>query len=324
MRILLCADACCQSTCYYYERAFRVLKHDVVTFGPLFTVDDILEWKSVEDRYCAFSAVEKTQRWNTLRRLRQHRDYISTASPMPVSIPNIDVDLIIWIDSGPHRLRLTGLDRIDIPSIGIIGDVRGQLKEQIAHARQFNHVFVQFTPSAIPAFKEAGISNVSWLPPAADEDLHYHQGNVEPIYDIGFIGSISPWHQRRVRLLGELRKNFDVLIGSAIHHEMALMYKRCKIVFNCSLDGDINMRVPEGMISGRPLVTDYVEGLNEFGVYYQEYYTEESDEQLIKAITYLLKQDQYYRDDLAQGAYNEIIGHHTYKHRAIQVLEIVS
>lgn len=324
MKILLCADACPQNVSFYYERAMRSMGHSITTLGPLFTEHDLAEWKDSEGANNEFLAIGEDVRFSMLANLKRNRDYVlGGKDPVEIS-PDIyrGHDLIVWIDSGQLRLHLSGLEKIDIPSIAIIGDTRGRLESQIEHARQFSHVFVQFTPYTVLSFKSSGIQNIAWLPPAADEELHYHNGEVEQIYDIGFIGSTSQWHRRRVDLLQQLYKEFNVMIGAAIHQEMALMYKRCKLIFNCSLDGDINMRVPEAMMSGRALLTDSVVGLEAFGVNSFEYYGHEFLS-IVGTVKYLLSRDEGYLQSAAGAARKDILEGHTYKHRVKKILGVL-
>jgi len=322
MRILLCADACPQTTAFFYERALRAEGHEVVTLGPLFTADDVDEWRNAEEQNTVFPGSGRHHRWRMLERLPQHRDIETQPSAEPYALAGAGgCDLVLWIDSGLHRLTLD-LTGCTAPTVALVGDVRGDdvMGRQIQHARQFDLALLQFTPGAVKRFVAAGV-NAQWIPPCADPDQHAWPGDVTPIYDVGLVGSTTWAHDRRVSLLKQMQgAGIDVRVESHLHEEMALFHQRCRVLFNCSLDGDLNMRVPEAMISGRPLVTDRVEGIATFGQHDTRFLLYDTDDEAVAAVQSLLH---------CPGERARIGGHghalarcqHTYGKRVAEILE---
>jgi hypothetical protein len=326
MKIIFASDSCPQSTCYYYERALRSLGHRVLTIGPIFNREDCEDWQNAEELNNKWKGPGRYTRWSTLKRLPQNRDYKTQAGGGPIPVAAVikdcnDYDALIWVDAGLHRLSLD-LTGVEIPSVAIVGDVRGDyLQPQMAHAKQFTQSFLQFTPGVVRTFTMAGL-DTAVIPPAADRELHYTSSPVEPIWDVGFIGSTNRnWHGLRVQILEEIDKHFELKVESALHQEMALFNKRCRVLFNCSLDGDMNMRVPESMISGRPLVTDSVHGLGSMRSD-KTMVTFSSPEEVIPIIKRLLD-DEPWRERIGREAQNEILCRHTYQDRIKSIVNLL-
>jgi hypothetical protein len=103
---------------------------------------------------------------------------------------------------------------------------------------------------------------------------------------------------------------------------MARIYSASRLVFNCSLRGEVNMRVFEGPASGSLLLTDRIgNGLGEL-VVDGEHVVLYDDDQLLELA------DRYLRDDstremIAQQGYEHVRAHHTYDHRVSTILDTV-
>lgn len=323
MKILLCSDACPQTTSYYYERALRAEGHDVVTLGPLFTEGDVFEWQHAEENANQWHGDGRFRRWDMLMRLPQHRDIETEPSGKRRALSGDGgCDVLLWIDAGLQRLSLD-VTAVTVPTVALVGDLHcdEQLDQQVHHAQQFDHAFLQFKPDAEPIFKHHGI-DAHWLPPCADPLLDLKGIDVDPIYDVGFIGSTNPeWHGRRVRVLSKLvDAGIEVQVESAMHEEAALFNRRCRVLFNYSMTDDLNMRVPESMISGRPLVTDTLPGLGSFGKPGAHYLSFSTDDEAIDQVQWALA-EQY--NHVGANGRKMILERHTYRHRIREILAVL-
>ena len=166
--------------------------------------------------------------------------------------------------------------------------------------------------------------NITWLPVACDPEAHY-AGKAQKKYDTCFIGNFhSQYAGRRVDMVDELfRCTPNFFFGNRTFRDMAKKYAESKIVFNCSLNNDANMRVFEAMCSGSCLLTDRVQDLTALGfvegVHYEGY---KDAEELRKKVYMLLGKDDY-RESLAENARTYVLSKHTYAHRCEVILSQV-
>jgi len=159
---------------------------------------------------------------------------------------------------------------------------------------------------------------VSWLPLGADPKLHRRFEDEPAEYDVGFLGNDT--YARRSGLLDKIGKKYKLLRSTSKPGEdYSRKLSRCKILFNCSMDNDMNMRVFEAMSIGRLLVTDKVDGQDELfkdGVHYVSYHDWES---LDKVISYYLTHTKE-RERIAKTGAEFIRAKHTYFHRLEQIM----
>lgn len=115
----------------------------------------------------------------------------------------------------------------------------------VTHGAHFAHWFEEWNEcpvTVIPNFNVAGHSKP-------------FQTQREPT--ILFIGQADKFHPRRRHLLDAIKAaGLPLIEGQAEPKDAARLYGEAQIVFNCSLNGDINMRVFEVLAAGGCLVTD--------------------------------------------------------------------
>lgn len=184
-------------------------------------------------------------------------------------------------------------------------------------ARQVDHVFAAQLQGA-EQLRVAGI-NAEWLPLACDPEIHAAPA-LEKQFDIAFVG--HPVGARRVALLEKLQERYESLfIGQRYFEDMAETYAAASIVFNCSVNGDLNMRVFEAMASGSVLLTDFQEH-NGFGRLFREnehaalYH---DDDQLFALTDSLLEAPERCRA-MGATARAAVLSEHTYAHRMSVIL----
>ena len=232
-----------------------------------------------------------------------------------------DVDLVVWVES-PWLREVANLRHSTAPVVfwAIDSHMPGAWKRHASIAEQVSHTYV--AQLAFLARVSLGRSSVSWLPLACAPE--YHRPVLGPQdHDIAFVGNVSPssLHSRRRTLLARLEQEFRVLCTTAPREEMSAIYGRAAMGFNCSVGGDLNMRVFEVLASGRPLLTDYVPGsglsmLLRPGEDFLQYRTH--DECVAQARQLLAEPE--FANELAAKGLQAVRAHHTYEHRASLIL----
>lgn len=163
---------------------------------------------------------------------------------------------------------------------------------------------------------------VIWLPLAADPQKHY-VGHRDKKYDVAVIMNFhSQYAPGRIdyvhTILGAVPEFF---FGSRTYEEMAEKFAESRIVFNHALNGDINMRFFEGMMSGSCLLTDRLEAMKDLGfVEGKHYIGYESKEDLVATAQAILK-DSEKLEYVAKNGREEVLSGHTYRHRAERMLQ---
>jgi len=325
MRILVAAPANPVSTSAYYVRALR-RTHEVRTCGPALDDAMLSQWGQWE-RHHELKRDEAGQddKIGLLRRLVRPCDI-----PMPwgcVDTEHIPLDgwqpeLVIWIDAG-GEFTLAHPDALGCPSVCIMGDTHTDDTWRLPYAANFDHVFLQFNREHVARYWDS-CPHVSWLPAACDPEIHCH-APVDKAYDVVFIGqTMREWHPDRVRLLELLRASFDVRVDSRIMEEMALLHSRGRIVFNRSLAGDLNMRVPEALASGSLLLTDRLGPESGMDQLYSDredlvLYDEDNLEETVRY--YLANEAE--REAIAEHGRDTALAWHTYDHRVEQMMDEV-
>ncbi len=187
-------------------------------------------------------------------------------------------------------------------------------------APRFDHVFAA-QKSALLRLAARG-AQAHWLPLAADPEVHAPH-HVAKDLDVVFVGNVLPIHRRRRALLDRLARRFRTTsVKGVFREDMARVLSRAKVVWNCSLAGDLNMRVFEALAAGSCLVTDRAgNGLLELfedGGHLALY----DDETLEEVVAGLLA-DGPRRARLAERGRRLVVSHHTYTHRMRELIDTV-
>lgn len=105
-------------------------------------------------------------------------------------------------------------------------------------------------------FHEAGHRSVHWLPGLFFQLLERDIA-APPEIPVSFVGQVGRFHPYRAQVLRTLRDaGLPLQIQRAPLHEAAGVYARSQITLNCSLNGDLNLRVFEALGAGGFLLTD--------------------------------------------------------------------
>jgi GT2 family glycosyltransferase/tetratricopeptide (TPR) repeat protein/2-polyprenyl-3-methyl-5-hydroxy-6-metoxy-1,4-benzoquinol methylase len=229
-------------------------------------------------------------------------------------IPRSGFDLYLNIDDGmeyrlPRDLR---------PCAWWAIDTHLNFTSCLEKARGFDLVYAAQRDGA-ERLRCEGIESAAWLPLACDPEIHSRH-DVEKQHDFAFVGNVFPGP--RADLLSALRRRFrNHFVGNAYFDEMARIYSAARIVFNRSIENDVNMRVFEALGCGSMLVTNALDenGQAELfrdGVHIATY--RDADELLDKVSFYLTRAEL--REKIAAAGRSKALENHTYQHRMERLL----
>lgn len=292
-RVMLLYKEHYYTTAKYFRKAFRELGYEVMTAGPGQGAVGGLELPHDAFMPDVIEAMSEEQR--------------------PQLVFYVDVNL-------EPQFRPRGLDRLEMPTVGYFIDSHLNLADHLSRAGQFDHVAVSHG-QYLQAFEQHGIRNVFHLPCSADPEV-FHPVAVQRERDVVFVGHTGV-HPRRVELLKGLAERFDLHQDRQFFEACAEAFSRGHLVFNCSLNGDLNMRVFEAMAAGSLLVTDRLApetGLERFFADGEDLVLYDTPEQLYAAVTHYLAHPEE-AEAIRRRARQAILAGHTYRHRALAVLE---
>jgi len=158
-------------------------------------------------------------------------------------------DLVVQTETLGNRSVVTGLDKIDCPTIFWAVDPHLNAHWQSAYGRLFDMV-CSTQRAWIPKLKEQGVEDVRWLP---------WYGRVEepvasPRYDMAFVGRITnqrPARKWMVEFLQDKARGFNLAVEDNLTYvEMIDLYKNSKIIPNESIFGEVNFRLFEAASCG--------------------------------------------------------------------------
>jgi hypothetical protein len=238
-----------------------------------------------------------------------------TTPPEP-SLINDD-DVFFFID--PASDWPIGLEKINCLTIGYLIDVHQDLKLRIFQSNFFDIVYLA-QKDYIHYFEKSGHRQVFWLPLACAPDL-YSLINFSRTIDVSFIGNFGALGSIRNETLAMIKNYFPNHITCKFTppSEMVNIYQKSKIVFNISVNGDLNMRFFEAIASGALLITDRIknglESLFKENVHYVGY---SSPKEAIDKINYYLQNEEE-RIAIASAGLSIAFKMHTYDARWIKI-----
>lgn len=191
-------------------------------------------------------------------------------------------------------------------------------RQNLAQEGQFDYLFFA---------QKKGVSenwhtdNKFWVPLACDPKHHY-VGSEAKKYDVCFIGNFHSVHAcDRIVYCDRLFKEFpEFFYGNRTFKDMAKKFSESRLVFNKSLNKDVNMRFFEAQCSGSALLTDVLPEQEELGfkegIHYIGY---NSEDEMVDKAKYYLEHD-YQREKIAFTGSRLAQGFHTYNNRLNMLL----
>lgn len=233
-------------------------------------------------------------------------------------------DCVVFIEGGSMQLLPVGLERLDCLTVWYGIDTHMDYAKHLRIGRLFDVTFIA-QKEYVERLRADGLRQAYWLPLGFAPELT-PSPMPERTIDIAYVGSEQlAANPLRHALLEALRREFSsTRFGAASPNEMGRIYAGAKLVFNKSVNNDVNMRFFEAAGAGALLVTDQirnngVEELFEEGKHYVSYKDQDS---LIRVVRDLLA-DPKRCAALGESARRHVLAHHTYQHRTRSFLAFV-
>lgn len=135
-------------------------------------------------------------------------------------------------------------------------DTHRDYARRLAYAKVADFVFCAQRNGAA-RMRMDGLPSARWLPLACDPEIHRRIPGVAKQYDICFVGNTFPGDGERSRLVEWIRATYPrAFVGQAYGTEMARIYTASRLVFNCAIRDDVNMRAFEATACGSLLLTN--------------------------------------------------------------------
>jgi hypothetical protein len=233
-------------------------------------------------------------------------------------------DLYLCIDPSV-RYFPPGIEDLTIPTVCWLGDIHiGAWRKQVA---QFFDLVLLPHKDYVPEYLAAvGHAQVHWLPlyvPPAVQP----QADLPLIYDVAFVGNIVRAHRqtaraRRLRLLAQ-RYHINDQRHFYTPAELSQVYSQARIVFNATINGDVNLRLFEGTACGALVLTDSIaNGLPELFDVGRELVVYQGDRDLLEKIDYYLAHETE-RRQIAQAGQQRTLTNHLYAHRTQTLYDLL-
>lgn len=244
-----------------------------------------------------------------------------TLSELFTKIP--DMPELVLVMEGHTPMEIYGIEKSPIPTVYYGIDTHMHKEISFAEANRYKFVFFA-QKKGVEDFKaETGHKNTFWLPCSAEQMIH-RPFDVKEINDIAFIGGVDMLkaHKQRRDYLKKLNENFKLFMGRAMGLWMSYCYAKAKMVFNCSVKGDLNMRVFEALACKKLLITDKLPdetGVDELFIEGTDYISYKDEKELIDKVKYYLDHKEE-RLKIAESGYAKVLKGHTYDARVKEML----
>jgi hypothetical protein len=165
---------------------------------------------------------------------------------------------------------------------------------------------------------------VYWLPLACDPHVQYDMG-LDRIYDVGFVGAIGGPYEERGAALARLEQRWRLNDYRRPYYgaDMARIYSQSKIGLNITLGRILNMRIFEVPPCGALLLTKRSDnGQTDLFKEGEHFDTFETLNELESKVDYYLSHSEE-RERLARAGQHWAMTHHTYDHRARQIIATI-
>ena len=231
-------------------------------------------------------------------------------------------DLLLFIEGGTMRIFPVGLEKLSCLTAWYGIDTHMDYAKHLRIGRLFDITFIA-QKEYVDKLRIDGLKQVFWLPLAFAPELHSGQ-ELDRCYEVAYVGSNNArMHPTRHALLSAIRQTIpNVFQGMASPEKMGKIYAQAKMVFNKSVNNDVNMRYFEAMGAGAVLLTDHaknngVEELFISGKHFFEY----DDEKTLIALIKELSSDPERCRRIGEAARRHVLDNHTYAHRMSRLLE---
>jgi hypothetical protein len=233
----------------------------------------------------------------------------------------IKPDIIFFCEGGSMKLFPQGLEIVECKTAWYGIDTHMDLIKHIEISKFFDITFLA-QKEFVNIFTKTGLLNTFWLPLAFDFSM-LPITKLQKVYDISYVGSNNnDLHPIRFDLIAKLKKEFpNSYFGQATGQDMYKIYSQSKIVFNKSINNDINMRYFEALGNGAMLLTDKI---NENGVEEifekQKHFLEYDNSNIVTVAKAYLESNINESDYLQDFIFKK----HTYEMRVSKIIDHVN
>jgi hypothetical protein len=230
-------------------------------------------------------------------------------------------DAVLFFEGGSMRLLPDTRNIRSCPTAWYAIDTHMDFDKHVRIARLFDASFVA-QKQYVSALADAGARRAQWLPLAFATELAPASAPARDV-DIAYVGSENAgMHPQRSALLAVLRRTFDsTRFGRATPEEMGRIYASAKLVFNRSINNDVNMRFFEAMGAGAVLLTDRIVDNGVEDLFEEErHYLVYRDEADLLGLARKLLADPARLRAIGDAAQACVLADHTYQHRADQIV----
>jgi len=233
------------------------------------------------------------------------------------------IDLIFILEQQPLKIP-KNLEKTNIPRAIYLVDSHLHFETWHKYFAQLFDIVFFAQKEYVKKAKRAGLRNVFWLPlysnPKIDKNL-----NLKRASDIGFVGTLNPFHNpKRSLFLWLLKKLFKVKVGEEVFGQnRAKILNQAKIAFNISAGGDLNFRTFESMACGALLLTDQQDSIFNFFKDRKHLVVWRNPYELVKLARFYLKNENK-RKEIAKLGQKEVIKNHTSNSRARDISRILN
>jgi len=294
------------TTAVYLERALRKISR-LTTLGPKLPEELIDQWHLQNMKAPVLPHDITTDFTPDMARILAATD--------PAEYP----ELYVWVESvGGHHPR--NLHALSCPKACYLIDSHLNLSWHLEWACQFDYVFIA-QREYLDSFREQGI-NVHWLPLGCDPEIHTSLDLLKQ-HDVGFVGSLTSNNPRRTELLRMLSEQVNLHAERCFLTDMARVFSASKIVFNCAVKNDLNMRVFEAMSTGTLLLTDLAWNSGQDILFRdgEDYAIYRHDDLLPDTVGFYLDNEDL-RERIGARGRHLVHTAHTYLHRVEDLLEV--
>ena len=203
-------------------------------------------------------------------------------------------------------------------------DTHRDYARRLVRAREADYVFCA-QRNAAQRMRTDGLGRAFWLPLACEPAVHRRIPGVAKEYDVCFVGNTFPGDGERTPLVEWIRSMYPrAFIGNAYGEQMARIYTAAKLVFNCAIRDDVNMRVFEAAACGSLLLTNDLAGNGQDLLFTsgQHLITYRTAEELATLIPRYLTQEAE-RERIAEAGMRHAHACHAYRNRMEDLLAAI-
>lgn len=170
-------------------------------------------------------------------------------------------DLLVVKADATGRNFPRGLGHFKCTKVLVVGNTQhldAPIQRLLRYAKDedFDYVTSDHKRHHLHYFVEAGFGRVAWMP-GLNVYPHPQPEHPTKVPQVVFVGQTGKFHPFRNKVLATLRRSgVPILISSVPQKAAAALYADSLIALNCSLNGDLNLRVFEVLSSGGFLLTD--------------------------------------------------------------------